>query len=88
MCLVYKGQGHDPEMCSQRRFKTNPDPRNRKANEGNRIFSVADQKSRNGMHRTSEDCMTLQLRIAGQELTALLDSGAKPSVIDLGTVKR
>ena len=32
--------------------------------------------------------MTLLLRIAGQEVAALLDTGAKPSVIDLGTVKR
>ena len=40
------------------------------------------------MHGSREDCVTLQLIIAGQELAAFLDTGAKPSVIDLGTVKR
>ena len=40
----------------QRRFKTRQDTRYHKAHEGDRIYSVFDQKSGNRIYGTSEDC--------------------------------
>ena len=68
-------RGHDTRYCPSNRrtdYVNNPVSSNK------RVYEIT----------ANEDAVTLQVRIEGRKVRAILDTGATPYVIDKGTVER
>ena len=77
-CAICGDRGHTKFRC----HKVNPTnwdrPRGQPSGDRDRVYQVG----------SGEEAVTIGVRVKGQDIAALLDTGAKPCVMDLGTLQR
>ena len=77
-CAICGEKGHTQFRC----------PKVKPGSWGNRRVPSGERRDRVYQIGSGEEAVTVKVRIKGQEIVALLDTGAKPCVMDVNTLRK
>ena len=77
-CAICGERGHTQVRCHKVNPANGGRPKGHPSGDRDRVYQVG----------SGEEAVTIKVRVKGQGVAALLDTGAKPCVIDIGTLQR